>query len=205
MTAEASGGKTASSTPIRTDSGVEIEEFVIAVAVLALGVAMVVGALSFDGGAGYQVVGPAAFPMIVGVLGLVCGAILTVTRSRLLVRHLGWGNRDASPYEERRSEHEALEEKPTVGSGESEESRGAIGWRGVCLLAALLIGYAVLLVPVGFWQLTGLVFALATKIFGGKRLVRNLIIGYVLALVVYFLFDRLLGVGLPDGYIRIAG
>lgn len=211
MTAGTSGGggtgsTVASASKNRADVRAQVEELVVAVAVLALGIVMVVGALGFDGGAGYQVVGPGVFPMIVGVLGLVCGAVLTVTRTRLLVSGLGASSVEASRGRGTgTSRLGGPDGTDAEDKGESETIREPIGWRGVSLLAGLLIAYAVLLVPVGFWQLTGIVFALAAKIFGGKRFVRNLIIGYVLALAVYFLFDRVLGVGLPDGYIRIAG
>ena len=212
MTAGTSGGSdgtgstAASASKNRADVSAQVEELVVAVAVLALGIVMVVGALGFDSGAGYQVVGPGVFPMIVGVLGLVCGAVLSVTRARLLVSGLGAGSVEAcrgrGTGTSRLGDPDGSDAED---KGESATVRASIGWRGVLSLAGLLIGYAVLLVPVGFWQLTGLVFALAAKIFGGKRFVRNVIIGYVLALAVYFLFDRVLGVGLPDGYIRIAG
>ncbi|WP_152349061.1 tripartite tricarboxylate transporter TctB family protein [Brevibacterium sp. CFH 10365] len=205
MSADSSGGTTASAKHPRAGAGAAVEELIIAVAVFAFGLVMVVGALGFDGGAGYQVVGPGVFPMIVGVLGLVCGAVLTVTRAQLLVGRIRGGTRDDGPGEGSRGEHEGPAGQPIAGSDEPGGAREPIGWRRVALLAGLLIGYAVLLVPVGFWQLTGLVFTLSTKIFGGKRFVRNLLIGYVLALAVYFLFDRVLGVGLPDGYFRIAG
>lgn len=206
MSVESSGGTTASASRNRADVSARVEELVVAIAVLVLGIIMVAGAMGFDGGAGYQVVGPGVFPMIVGFLGLVCGAVLTVTRTRQLVSGLG-----AGPVEARRSGGTGTarlgdpDGTDAEDKGESATVRASIGWQGVLSLACLLIGYAVLLVPVGFWQLTGLVFALAAKIFGGKRFVRNVIIGYVLALAVYFLFDRVLGVGLPDGYIRIAG
>lgn len=165
-----------------------VEESIIAIAVLALGAVLVVGAVGFRGGAGYQAVGPAVFPIIIGGVGLVCGSVLTIARVRVLLKALQ-GGKDS-----------ATEESVSRDTG-----REAIGWKGVTLLVVLLGGYALLLVPVGFWQLTGLVFALAARIFGNKHIVRNLIIGYSIALTIYFLFDRLLGVGLPDGYIRIAG
>lgn len=164
------------------------EELIIAIAVLALGGVLVVGAVGFRGGAGYQAVGPAVFPIIIGGVGLVCGAVLVIARTRVLLNAMKGGK-----------EHE------TDGSVAVEARREAIGWKGVFTLAVLLGIYALLLVPAGFWQLTGLVFALAARIFGNRHIVRNLIIGYAIALTIYFLFDRLLGVGLPDGYIRIAG
>ena len=173
---------------VQPSAAAAVEESIVAIAVLILGIVLVVGAIGFRGGAGYQAVGPAVFPIIIGGVGLVCGGVLTIARVKVLLNVLRGGK--AGETEE-------------LGAGET--GREAIGWKGVTLLAVLLGGYAMLLVPIGFWQLTGLVFALAARIFGSSHIIRNLIIGYAIALTIYFLFDRLLGVGLPDGYIRIAG
>lgn len=173
---------------VQPSAAAAVEESIVAIAVLILGAVLVIGAIGFRGGAGYQAVGPAIFPIIIGSVGIVCGGVLTFARVRVFLNVL---------------RREKTSEKKVTVAGDTE--REAIGWKGVALLAALLGGYAMLLVPVGFWQLTGLVFALAARIFGNKHIFRNLIIGYVIALTIYFTFDRLLGVGLPDGYIRIAG
>lgn len=161
-----------------------VEGLVVATGVLVLGIALCAGALAFEAGRGYQVVGPQVFPLIVGAVATICGLILTAGAVRALLR--GRAHRPAA-------------ERP------ADEPGTPTNRKNVALLAILLFGYAAALVPVGFWQSTGLVYACAARIFGSRRWVRDILIGYALAFAAYFLFDRLLAVGLPDGYFRIAG
>ncbi|MGP4021348.1 tripartite tricarboxylate transporter TctB family protein [Saccharopolyspora sp. 5N708] len=81
---------------------------------------------------------------------------------------------------------------------------GGTDWRAVAKLAATLCGYVLLLVPAGFWQSSTVFFALVARILGSRKPVRDLVIGLVLSLAAYFLFDRLLGVSLPPGIVRLA-
>lgn len=158
-------------------------DVVMPAAILAVSASVVVQAFQFSGGAGYSAVGPGVFPIIVGSVGILCGAVLLV---QALLPLLG-------------------KERGDAPGASSDVDGSPVVWSRVMVLATVLVGYALLLTPVGFWQLTGAVYACAARIFGSKAWVRNLVIGYVLALVTYFLFDRFLGVSLPDGYIRIAG
>ncbi len=81
---------------------------------------------------------------------------------------------------------------------------GEVRWGPVLLLVGALVLYAVLLVPVGYWQATTLFFTAVARVLGSRRLVRDLLAGLLLALATYFLFDRLLGIALPPGLVRLA-
>ncbi|SEF61805.1 putative tricarboxylic transport membrane protein [Nonomuraea solani] len=77
-------------------------------------------------------------------------------------------------------------------------------WPSVLMLLGALAAYALLLVPVGYWQATTVFFVAVARVLGSRRLLRDVLAGLVLALATYFLFDRLLGITLPPGLIRLA-
>jgi putative tricarboxylic transport membrane protein len=79
-----------------------------------------------------------------------------------------------------------------------------VHWRPVLLLIGALALYAVLLAPVGYWQATTLFFVAVARVLGSRKLVRDLVVGLLLALATYVLFDRVLGITLPPGLIRLA-
>ena len=87
---------------------------------------------------------------------------------------------------------------PVTGEGEG------VHWRPVLLLIGALALYAVLLAPVGYWQATTLFFVAVARVLGSRKLVRDLVVGLLLALATYLLFDRVLGITLPPGLIRLA-
>lgn len=89
---------------------------------------------------------------------------------------------------------------PVTGEGEDE----GVHWRPVLLLIGTLALYAALLVPVGYWQATTLFFVAVARVLGSRKLVRDLVVGLLLALATYLLFDRVLGITLPPGLIRLA-
>ncbi|MEU7746399.1 tripartite tricarboxylate transporter TctB family protein [Nonomuraea sp. NPDC049158] len=86
---------------------------------------------------------------------------------------------------------------------EGGEDKG-VHWRPVLLLIGALALYAVLLAPVGYWQATTLFFVAVARVLGSRKLVRDLVVGLLLALATYLLFDRVLGITLPPGLIRLA-
>jgi putative tricarboxylic transport membrane protein len=92
-----------------------------------------------------------------------------------------------------------------ISSSEPVESDDEpIQWRPVLILVAALAGYAALIVPVGYWQTTAVFFVVCARVLGSRRLVRDAVIAVVLALATYFLFDRVLGITLPPGFVRLA-
>lgn len=91
----------------------------------------------------------------------------------------------------------------SFGSSEVEEQE-PIQWRPVLILLVALGGYAGLLVPVGYWQSTAVFFVVCSRVLGSRRLVRDVVIAVALALTTYVLFDRVLGITLPPGFVRLA-
>jgi putative tricarboxylic transport membrane protein len=89
-------------------------------------------------------------------------------------------------------------------TGASGEAGEETHWPSVFMLLGALAGYALLLVPAGYWQATTVFFVVVARVLGSRRLVRDVLVGLVLALATYFLFDRLLGITLPPGLIRLA-
>ncbi|MEV0352524.1 tripartite tricarboxylate transporter TctB family protein [Nonomuraea sp. NPDC050680] len=143
-----------------------------------LAVALVVLAQAFmipDGG-GYQAVGPRAFPLLVGI-GMAVVAVIGVVQAF----------RD-----------------PVTREGADEGADEGVHWRPVLLLIGALALYAVLLAPVGYWQATTLFFVAVARVLGSRKLVRDMVVGLLLALATYVLFDRVLGITLPPGLIRLA-
>jgi putative tricarboxylic transport membrane protein len=150
--------------------------------VMIVGVVILVGSFDLGSGPGYQSVGPEIFPRIIGVGASICGVLLIASDLRSIVHT-------------RRHE-------PNAATGSLPSPTR---WKSVMALAGALTTYAFLIGPVGFWQSSGLLFVCAARIFGSKRWFRNALIGFGLALAAYLLFDRVLEVQLPGGYIRIPG
>ncbi|AGP57839.1 tripartite tricarboxylate transporter TctB family protein [Streptomyces rapamycinicus] len=144
---------------------------------LAAGVAVLGWAFAIPEGAIDQDVGPRAFPLLVGV-GLCVSASVAVVQA--------FRGSDPALTEQAREEARLTE------------------WRPVAALLALLVGYLFALAPCGYWQSTAVLFALVARVLGSRRLLRDALIGLVLALAVYFLFDRLLGIHLPPGIVGLA-
>ncbi|MEV6127973.1 tripartite tricarboxylate transporter TctB family protein [Streptomyces violaceusniger] len=150
---------------------------VAALLFLAAGVAVLGWAFAIPEGAIDQDVGPRAFPLLVGV-GLCVAASVAVVQ--------------------------AFRGSDPVQAEQAREEARLTEWRPVAALLALLVGYLFALAPCGYWQSTAVLFALVARVLGSRRLLRDALIGLVLALAVYFLFDRLLGIHLPPGIVRLA-
>lgn len=150
---------------------------VAALLFLAAGVTVLGWAFAIPEPATDQDVGPRAFPLLVGVGLCVSAAFSTVRAFR---------GTDREQAEQAR-----------------EEAR-LTDWRPVAALLALLIGYLFALEPCGYWQSTAVLFALVARVLGSAKPLRDALVGLVLALAVYFLFDRVLGIHLPPGIIRLA-
>lgn len=89
-------------------------------------------------------------------------------------------------------------------AGTPEDGAEETHWPSVLLLIGSLVGYALILVPAGYWQATTAFFVAVARVLGSRRLLRDALVGLVLALATYFLFDRLLGITLPPGLVRLA-
>lgn len=159
----------------------------IVAGVLLVGAAfLITQALEVQRGAGYSVVGPGTIPLVATV-GLALLAAVFALRTTLL------------PDSE-------------LGETASEEER-ACYWPTIGVLGALLVLYAVALngVRLGSVEVPGLGYILATGLFlpagaralGSRNLLRDGIIGVVLAVIIYFGFTEFLGVRLPAGVLGI--
>jgi putative tricarboxylic transport membrane protein len=149
---------------------------IAALAFFAVAVSVLTGAFTIDEGTTYQAVGPRVFPLLVGAGMCLVSAIGVVQAFRSDTRQLD----------------------------ELREEIRATHWPSVLLLVAALVGYVLLLTPLGYWQTTAVFFVAAARVLGSRKLIRDAIIGVVLALAVYVLFDRLLGISLPPGIVRLA-
>jgi putative tricarboxylic transport membrane protein len=146
-----------------------------AVAVLALGVVVLIGTFGLSAGGGYSPVGPGFFPLVVAGGLLVFGLAFLVRTT-------------VSP-------DAYLREKAAAESG-------ATHWPTVGLLLMVLIAYAFALDPLGYVFATAVFFPAAAFVLGDRRsrgVGRNLVIGLVVGVVIFFGFTELLEVRLPDG------
>lgn len=73
----------------------------------------------------------------------------------------------------------------------------------VLLLVVLLVGYAYALEPVGYIVSTTVFFVAAAAVLGSRQHVRDLIVAVGIAVAVYFLFSRSLGIYLPPGVLPL--
>ncbi|MEV0624100.1 tripartite tricarboxylate transporter TctB family protein [Nonomuraea sp. NPDC050404] len=148
---------------------------IVSLGFLATAVVVLAQAFAIPQGSGYQAVAPRGFPLLVGV-GLAVVAVIGVVQAF---------------------------RAPVVKAADGDEEE-TTHWPSVLMLLAALAVYALLLSPIGYWQATTLFFVAVARVLGSRRLVRDLLVGLVLALATYFLFDRLLGITLPPGLIRLA-
>jgi putative tricarboxylic transport membrane protein len=151
-----------------------VTQRIVSLGFLLAALVVLAQAFAIPEGNGYQAVGPRAFPLLVGG-GLAVVAVIGV------VQAFRAGTRQAEP-------------------GEAESTH----WPSVLWLVGALAGYALLLVPAGYWQATTVFFVAVARVLGSRKPVRDVLVGLALALATYFLFDRLLGISLPPGLIRLA-
>jgi len=125
----------------------------------------------------YSKVGPRVIPYIVGV-GLVVAGVW-----------LGY---------------EALTGRASSGTAESEDADPTLptDWRTVGLLALGLLSYLVLIERAGFIIASAVLFVMAAFAMGSRHLVRDVVIGIVMATILYLAFSRGLGLSLPAGVLK---
>jgi putative tricarboxylic transport membrane protein len=155
---------------------------IAAVVLVALGAVLIWSALGIARGAGYSVIGPATIPLVVAI-GLTGLSIAFLVRTTLVP--------DAD-----------------LAAIAAEEER-ATHWLTVGLTAAALVGYALALdgFEIGPVEVPGLGYIVATsaflpltaRILGSRSPLRDVVVGVVLAVVIYFGFTEFLGIRLPAG------
>jgi putative tricarboxylic transport membrane protein len=123
------------------------------------------------------ILGPAAFPLLIGLLLVLVGAALIV-RAALRLRQA---------------------EAPAEAADDAEDGslRGRLVRVG--LLLVLLIVFALLLPYAGYVVSSALLFTGTALLLGSPHRWRTLAAGWTLAAVVFLAFDRLIGLTLPTG------
>jgi len=155
----------------------------IAAGVLVIGaVFLIFQALQIRQGAGYSVVGPGTMPLVAAIGLLVLGGVFAVRTTLMPDTELG-----------------------VTAAAEEQVTH----WPTIAVVGGLLILYAVALngFRLGSFQVPGLGYIVATTVFlpaaawalGSRAVVRNVVVGVVIAVVVYFGFTEFLGVRLPGG------
>lgn len=143
-----------------------------ALAVIGLGGVILSQITQISESAGFTVVGPRVFPTIVGSGCLIFG-LLFFLRVTVVPDH------------------------DLVAEVAAEEQ--TTDWSTTLLLLVLLVTYAAVLWSLGYVIATTIFFPLSSRILGSRHLRRDLLIGFLIGLIVYLAFTRLLGVRLPAG------
>lgn len=146
--------------------------FVFSLAYLAM--ALQIPLLPFTG----TLEGPRVFPIVIGVM-------LALASLALLLKGLreAPSDEDGGPAEPVEEEDDTLVQSPT-----------RLG-----VIIALLFGYILLFVPLGYIISTVLFVLAITMYLDSRHWIRNLVYAIVFPLAVYFVFTELLQVTLPAG------
>jgi putative tricarboxylic transport membrane protein len=162
--------------PARTSPLAGKAELGLAALLLALGLFLVVDAQNIPVPVNANSIGPGFFPTLVGVLLLGVSLWLAVD-----VLRGGAGEMEAA---------------------EDVDVSRASDWRTLGLLSAVFLGHAVLLERVGFPIAAALLFFGVAASLGSRRWARDAAVAVVLAALVFLVFARGLGVGLPAGLLQ---
>lgn len=155
--------------------GISVPDLLVALAITALGVALLIGSFGIPFGIN-AVVGPRVFPLIVSVGLTALGALLTVSVLR--------GDR-AEP---------AAEEDTDLTAPVNLAAPGII-------LGGFLLGAAVL-TSAGFVIGTAIMYFSVAWAFGERRIGLMAFVALAVALVTYVAFTRGLGLSLPPGVLE---
>lgn len=146
---------------------------IAAVVLLGIGVAALLGTFAIsERGSGLSVSGPRFVPLIVSIA-LIALSVAFLVRTTL------------APDEE------------LARLAAAEEA--ATHWPTPALMLGLLVVYVLLLEPLGYVVSTVIFFPVGARVLGSGRVVRDVAVGAVLALGLYYAFTQFLGVPLPAG------
>ena len=152
-------------------------ELVLSLAVLALGIAVAVGAAQLSSAGGYARVGPNAAPAVIAG-----GLILLGLWLAYEAFSGGWRN--------------AISDD-SAARGEHAFHAGAFIWVSIGLFAQMLLIHTG-----GFVIAQAVLFGCVARGFGSAKIPRDLAIGLVLGLGVFLFFVKFLNVNLPAGWLR---
>ena len=162
--------------PVRSNPLAGRAELGLAALLLALGVFLLVETQRIAVPVNANAVGPRFFPTVVG-------AVLVVVSLWLAVDVLRGGH----------GEMEAAEDVDVSRSSD---------WRTLGLLSVVFLAHAVLLEPLGFPVAAALLFFGVAASLGSRRWARDVAVAVVLSLLVFVVFARGLGIGLPPGILQ---
>ena len=152
-------------------------ELILSLAVLALGIAVAVGASQLPSAGGYARVGPNIAPSVVAGCLILLGMWLTYE-----ALSGGWRN--------------AISDEPEA-RGEHAFHAGAFIWVSLGLFAQIF-----LINRAGFVLAQAVLFAGVARGFGSRKSFRDLGVGIVLGLAIFLFFVKFLNVSLPAGWLE---
>jgi putative tricarboxylic transport membrane protein len=151
-------------------------ELAVALVVIVLGVVVIWQTQDIRVTRATSRVGPKVIPTIIGVGQILIGVWYAV---ELLVFH-------------RTAEIEAEEDM---------DPDAATDWRTLGILALALLAYTLLIERAGFVIASSVLFILAAFGMGSRRIARDAACAIVLSIGAFLIFDRWLGVRLPEGWL----
>jgi putative tricarboxylic transport membrane protein len=137
---------------------------------IAGGLFLLYHAFQIKPAAGYVVVGPEVFPIIVSLWLLGVGVALALRTTLIPDWDMAYQN--------------------------TEEGL-ATHWATVWAVAGALVVYAMALAPLGYILATAAFVPACARALGSRSLVRDAIVGLIVAIVVYFFFTEVLEIRLP--------
>jgi putative tricarboxylic transport membrane protein len=155
---------------------------VVSLCIVALGIFVLVEAITGADNPGYAAVGPGGFPGVVGFALIVTGFCLLLQAVR--------GQWDVVWFEHAPSDLLS----PGVSAGTS-----AAPFINVVLVAAGLVLDVILMPPLGFIVASTVLFTLVATAFGRRRFIVDAAIGLVFAGIIFVAFVHGLGLHLPAG------
>ena len=150
-------------------------QLAVAVGYTVLGVLVLWGAMYLPTEGGYAQVGPGVVPRIVGAILIVLGLAM--------VREAVTGG--------------------FRGHDEEGEAKLPMDWRAFAWVSAGIIGYGLLIEHLGFIIASTLLFVFVARGFSSRRWILNILVGAVLAVAVYAVFNYGLGLTLPAGILKL--
>lgn len=143
----------------------------VALGVMAIGAAVLGGSFFLPSEGGYAQVGPAVVPRIVGLFALALGV--------LLAREAFTGG--------------------FRGVDEAAEAKLPMDWRSFAWVSGGIVGYGLAIEHAGFVLASTFLFVMVARGFASRRWLGNAIVGLVLAIAVFAVFNYGLGLTLPRG------
>jgi putative tricarboxylic transport membrane protein len=151
-------------------------EIALSIGVLALGIGVSIGTALLPSEGGYARIGPNFMPGVVG------GGLIVVG-VWLLYEALAGGWRD-------------MPDDSPAARGEHAFHAPAFLW-----VTAGLFAHMILIGTAGFVIAGAVLLACVARGFGSRRFIRDLAVGFVLALGAFLFFVKFLNVGLPGGWL----